>query len=262
MSKKIRVPNPNGDGEIEITLPDGYVLRAEVENEIRQSVQASVDADFARRSTSVTKNALKAALQDDAFKGEALQTWGIDLEKIGKPSADVQEQIREAVDRAGKEFRRTQLDPLQGKLEGLTKDLTSTRRRVLARDIVSQAREAGVHEYLLKAIGGGEPAIVGMIESQFGFDGDTGNWYRKAGESFAVSTKPTQERLYQDVGEYFTQLQGDKEFAAIFRDQRQKGPGVGDVTSQRERVPTISNDPLLFGQNAEKIAKGEITVSG
>ena len=260
--KKIKVPNPVGEGEIEITLPEGYGLRAEFETEIRASMQAAMDADFARRSSSVTRNALNAALEDEEFKGKALQAWNIDPEKLGKAPAEVQEQIREAVQRAEKEFRRTLLQPVETEREQLAASLSKTRRTVLAREIEVAAKEAGAHDYLLKRVAGSEPAIVGMIESQFGYDDDTGNWYRKAGDGFAVSTKPTQDRLYQNVAEYLEQLQGDKEYAGLFRDQRQKGPGVGDVTAQRDRAGVIPNDPMQIGLNADKIAKGELTVGG
>jgi hypothetical protein len=258
--RKVKVQH-NGQ-EIEIELPEGFGTREDFEPAIREAVQTAVNADFARRSASVTQNALRAALQDDAFKTEALQAWNIDLEKLGKPNADTQQQIADAVARAQKELVRTQVDPLNKTVSQVQTDLQKARTKILEKDILVAAREANVQDFLLKGVNGGPPAIVGMVQQQFGYDSDTDSWYVKAGDSFAVSTKATQGRLYQDVGEYFTQIAGDKDFSGIFKDVRQTGPGVHEVGSSRERAGVIANDPMQIGLNADAIASGKMTVAG
>lgn len=258
MARKIKIQH-NGQ-ELELELPAEYGTREDFEPAIRAAVQEAVNADFARRAAGITANARQALVTDEAFKSEALQAWGIDLEKMGKPNADTAQQIADAVARAEKEFTRTRIEPLNKQVGVAETQLQKARGKILEKDILVAAREANVQDFLLKGVNGGPPAIVGMVQQQFGYDADSDSWYVKAGDSFAVSTKATQGRLYQDVAEYFTQIAGDKDFSGLFKDVRQTGPGVVEVGASRERAGVIANDPYLIGQNAEAIASGKMTV--
>ena len=248
--------------DVEIELPEGYGTA----EDFRESFDDSFAKEFGRRAKGLRTAALGEALDDEEFKTQALEKWGIDpkaLEAAKSGAGKLDEQaLKEHVNSARTEWERTKLTPMQKELEKLQTKYNSTLGRTLSAEVLA-ATHGSVQDYLVKAVDGAEPAIVSMFRNRFGYDEESGKWYVKKGDRFAVSAKPSDEQTYMGVSEYFSTLQGNKEYSDLFKDVRQKGADVKSTDKAATVVEGVvpSNDPLAFGRNAEKIASGAMTVA-
>ena len=258
---KVTVKGPDGN-DIEVELPDGFGRREDFQAEL----QEKFDREFARRSKSVTKAALDEALQDAEFRKKAMDAWGV---KPHDPAeeAEGRKLTKDQLSQAQRDWEQAHLNPLKTENETLRGKVQQFLDRALNGEILAAAQQAGVHKYLTRAVDGGEPAIVAMFRSRFGYDEESGSHYVRKGDRFAVSTKPTDERMYMGADEYFQTLKGNKEYGDLFEDTRQRGPGSeqkGEKAAQPETPAGYvrKDDLLAFGMQAEKIAKGEVKVVG
>lgn len=242
--------------EIEVDLPAGYLSPDEAAATMvaKTAVEQIVSDRLARHTKSVKKD----LLQDEDFRTEALSSWNIKPGEKGKGSATPAE-----IEQAIQEAERTRFKPLQTENETLKGKLTKLTQSQLEAQIVAHAAAVGVKKaYLAPLPGRKVPAIVGLVKDQFGYDEELSDWLvrNEDGKSFAVSGESGASHPYKGVQHFFTDFSKNPEFRE-FLDPPQKGAGVkgGDQKGGGGRVIS-SNDAQAFGDNAEAILKGEVTV--
>jgi hypothetical protein len=209
----------------------------------------------ARRSTEGLKKP-EDLLSDDAFKAQALTTWGIDPKGKAKLSGEELAQLQEQI-------RTKEVKPLQDQLTKATATITSGRQSQLRSVIESHARALHVDDrFLASPHEGAPPMIVAMLEPLFGFDEETANWAVKKGEKFEYSSKPVDGQPWKGPIEFLAEWAGSDKGKGFLKDVRQRvaGPGGAQGAPAGSMKTIAGNDPLTFGQNLEGIAKGDVTV--
>jgi hypothetical protein len=155
----------------------------------------------------------------------------------------------------------TDLKPVLAQLEGLKGEIEGSRKERLYDAIVTAAAKAGVLDSVLDT-GGGKAAIVAMHELRFVFDEKTRKWYVKGEDGNpAYSTTPTKDKPFKDPAEFigeWVKLPTSKPFVGT---TTQAGPDLGRGGRSTGAPGVVDgSDPLTFGRNIEKIAKGEVVV--
>jgi len=242
--------------EIEVELPAGYLSPDEAKASMiaKDAVESIVSDRLVRH----TKSVKKELLQDEEFRTEALTAWNVKPGEKGKGSATSAEEIEAAI----KEADRTRYQPLQKENDTLKGKLTALTRSQLHAQIVAEAAAAGVKKAYLKPLPGTKvPAIVGMIEQHFGFDDEVSDWLVRNpdGKSFAVSGESGAPHPYKGVRHFFTDFSKDPEFRD-FLEPAQKGAGVQSGDNKGGGRVISATDAHAFGENAEGILKGDVTV--
>jgi hypothetical protein len=218
--------------EVEVELPEGYGLRAEIIAAAQEAFEVQLKKRLARARAETVEKAVenpeeRAKLierlaahlpKPDGNAGEGGGTKG------GKPSKEQVEQLRA-------EFEAAHVRPLLEQLQKAQAKLGNLRAQGLLAEIASASQALKVKPELLRPLfDGGEPAILAMLRAQLGPDDETDRWYVKRGDSFAISAKKPGENM--GVLEFMEALKGKPEFAHIFVDERQSGadfrqPGGG-----------------------------------
>lgn len=223
--------------DVEIDVPAGFMSEADV----KQSYMPTVvfEDELKRRTASIVnkqrEEIRQQLLQDDEFKAQASETWG-----LKQKEAELQKTAAETVERQRKEWEKTQLEPLNQKLTKTQGQAERLLRSKLAADILSAASEAGVAKALLKPVAPGQlPAIVNLVSSAFKYDEQTDSFYVvKADGEFAWASNPTQDHRFKDVSEFLKEWATDKGNAMFVEDTRQRGAGIAS-TSQSGRPGNI-----------------------
>lgn len=146
------------------------------------------------RDPEFRSQALEAWRDDEDFRSQAVDALGI--KPGGKPSG-------EEMQAAFKQWEQQHVAPLKTRLETAEGRVERLTRKDLHGQIVQHAAALGVKAAFLKPpVPGAPPPVVHILESAFGHDPQTDGWYVKAGDGFAYSTNPTQDRPYKGVDEF------------------------------------------------------------
>jgi len=199
---------------------------------------ANFEKELGRRAISIAKkqglmtaDELKAQLLDDeTFVQSVLDSKGI---KPGQQDAgETATAIQDAVKRNRQEWESRELAPTRAKLEEFETREQSLLVKDLHRQIIQAAAQLGIKKALLKSpTRGSAPPIVSMLETAFGFDTDTGEFYVLDGEGFAFSDKPSKDNPYKTVEEFVEQWTQDKENSEFLDVQSQGGPRLQGTLS-------------------------------
>lgn len=239
--------------ETEVELPAGFLGPVEIQAGFvaKDAVTQIVEDRLGRYAT----NAKKELLANQEFKVEALASWNIKPgEKGGKATpAEIEEAL--------KEMERTKLTPALKLNEELKGQIGSLTRSQLHSQILAEATAAGVQRHYLKPLPGSKvPAIIGMVENNFGFDETNKDWLVRAadGKSFAVSGEAGAAHPYKGVKHFFADFAKDPDFRA-FIEAPQGGAGL-EKGGSGGKVTVSRSDPRAMGAAADKILTGEVTV--
>lgn len=176
----------------------------------------------------------------DPMEYATLKTRVADFEKKGgvKDPADIETRIRTAVEAAVK--------PINEKLTAAEQAREESNRRLAFRDLETALTEAGLK------VGVDEKALPDFINRGleiFDLDGTA-----KDGDTPLFSKDKPSEPL--SMLEWATGLAS--EAPHLFKKSGGGGAGGGAGAGGKK---VVSSDPLVIGQNLEKIAKGEVVVS-
>lgn len=241
--------------EVEVDLPQGYLSPDEVKaGYVSKEAASQLVEDRIGR---YAKKAKQELLEDAEFRTEALAAWNVQPGGKGGNSATPAE-IEEAL----KEYERTRLVPLQKDLDSYKGKVQTLTRSQLHAQIIAEATAAGVHRQFLKPLPGSKtPAIIGMVENNFGFDEQNNDWLVRSadGKSYQVSGDTGAPHPYKGVKHFFADFAKDPDFRGMLEDRqggadlKKPGDGSGKLTVSR-------SDPRAMGLHAEKIATGEVTL--
>lgn len=252
---KVTVQHEGKDIEVEL---DGYVSEAALAAEYIP--KAKHDRVVHEERAKAKRSTLTSALNDEAFKTQALAAWGIDLTKnaSGEKLSDQQLAAAKA------DWEAKALRPLQEQLTAKDAGLTKLQQKVLQKSIVAAAREFKVKpEFVETMKGSSKPMIVSMLEGVFGLHDDDGEFYVKKpdGSGFEVSGG-TGGSVYAGIEDYFAGLAKDKDSARFF-DRPTQTVGSGNARSAASDTPgVVANDPMSIGMNLADIASGKAVVQG
>lgn len=241
--------------ETEVELPQGYLGPDEIKASYvaKDAVTQIVEDRIGRYA----KNAKKELLADEEFRTEALAAWNIKPGDKGKGSATPAE-----IDAALKEFERTTHAPILKERDALKERIGTLTRSQLHAQIIAEATAAGVDRKFLKPLPGSKvPAIIGMVEHNFGFDEQINDHLVRTpdGKSWAVSGEAGAAHPYKGVKHFFADFAKDPEFRG-FLEPQQQGAGL-QGTGNNGGKPTVSrSDARAMGQHAQKILDGEVTL--
>lgn len=239
--------------ETEVELPAGYLGPDEIKASYvaKDAVTQIVEDRIGRYA----KNAKKELLADEEFKAEAIAAWDI------KPGAKGGKATPAEIEEALKEMERTKINPLTQERDGLKERIGSLTRSQLHSQIIAEASAAGVQRHYLKPLPGSKvPAIIGMVEQNFGFDETNNDWLVRStdGKSFAVSGEAGAAHPYKGVKHFFADFAKDPDFRA-FIEAPQGGAGL-EKGGSGGKATVSRSDPKALGAAADKILKGEVTV--
>lgn len=204
--------------------------------------------DFARRAESLKAKHRAELLQDDEFKTEALDSWGV------KPGGENnQGDLTERLAAERQKWEQQHLTPLQSELQKTTGRITNLLRGKLHADIVSAAAQVGIKDEFLKPVGPKKvPLIINMLEPFFAHDNESDSWLVAEGDGFAFASKPSAEKTYKDVFEFVGEW-GAENQSFLKETPRQNGPNVSNPNS-----PQTSQDLKTQIQEAETAGKFDL----
>lgn len=182
-----------------------------------------MEQEVTRRAKSMAKGmapSLEDILKEDDHRNQALKILGVDPKKGSTPE-----------DLAAKyqEWEAKHLNPLKEEATTYKEQVQSLRSKVLEKDIIQAAVEAGVRDEFLKSVRPGQsPLIVKMMTDLFDLDEESGQFLvkRADGNGFEYASKPSQDSPFKTIQEFFSEWAEDKANAGFLKDQRQRGPGI------------------------------------
>lgn len=183
-----------------------------------------MESEVTRRAKSMAQGmvpTLDDLLKDDNHRTKALDILGV---KPGKgdpkdPPVDLSEKFQE--------WEGKHLNPLKDQNKDLSTRVEALLGKVMERDIIQAAVEAGVRPEFLKPVReGASPLIVKMMSDLFGYDEDSGSFLVRGKDgSWEYASRPSSDRPFKTIGEFFQEWSEDKANAGFLQDQRQRGPG-------------------------------------
>ncbi len=225
------------------------------------------------RSSYVTKNSVEATVQTRLRQqGENLRETLIDdtdhvakvkekhnLVEPGQDPPDMATRITTAQD----EVRRTEVKPLEDKLETAATTIGTLHSKTLDGDILAHATRVGFEDHLLKPGKNGVAPVVQMMRESFMYSDEHGYWVVKGADGQpAIDPKATEGKPYQDVSGHFDSFAANKDNANFLKNVRQTGAEQGDGTPVvRDGVTVVDGSASSIGKNLEEIASGKVTVA-
>ncbi len=226
-------------GAMDVPIPEGFVSSdGMTENFVPRSVHNQEMAKM--RTAAKGRHTDEEMLADEDFRTRALETWEIKLDGSDpKPSPVDTEALTEKITAR---LRKSDVEPLTLERDGLLSEVTVLRRASLISALV-QAASGIVKPSLLKsAVPGQEPPIANILGGYFGVIPDTKTWGVKEGDTFAYSSKPTNDNPFKGVAEFVLEWSGDKANADFLLDEKQRGPALNDAPKPTGGAITLTRE--------------------
>lgn len=257
----------------QVPAADGTMKAVEVEVSDEQ-VQAAgfmpaskFQEELTRRGTSIAQKA--GYVKPDEMTPEQIKALaeqkGVKLPVEADPGT-MAATIQEATTKKRTEWETTELKPVQTKVQELETENETLLQKQLHSQILAAAAAVGVEKTLLKAPNrNSPPPIVSMLESAFGYDTDTKQFYVLSddGEGFAFSDKPTEEHPYKDPAEFLELWAANKDNAKFIEVTAQRGPNLQGVITGRPGMGPVHlsradsrNARAIEAAKAEAVKRG------
>lgn len=236
-------------------LPEGYLTPAMVQSSY--VTKNATEAIVQERLREATEKQRETLLDDSDHVAKVREKHG--LVEPGQDPPDIAQRITTAQD----EVRRTEVKPLEEKLETANTTIGTLHTKTLDGDILAHATRVGFQDHLLKPGKSGVAPVVQMKRDSFMHSKEYGYWVVKGPDGKPeIDPKATEGKPYLDVAGYFDAFATDKGNAEFLKQVRQtgaeQGPGKPVV---RDGVKFIDGSPESLGKNLEEVAKGEVKVA-
>ena len=211
---KVKIADPANPGqfiEVDVTpevlaeagviSPDQFTERFSAE--LKRRTGAEVQTKLAAHTTTL--------LEDESFKQQFMDKWGIKAEPTAPNKADEDAAIATRLEAAHGEWSTKELTPLQAKLEKANERLGGVMKKLLHGEIMQAANEAGIKRELLKPGPGGSIApLLAMLEPMLGYSDEHDAFFAKDGDTYKFSAKPEGGSPYMGAGELLSAWAGGR----------------------------------------------------
>lgn len=204
------------------------------EDEAKAAAEAAFQTRFQkelkRRTTGIEKRLRETLKADPDFIAEITGAPA----KKGKVDDAALEELRGGI-------RKAEVEPLKAELEREKGSIGKLTDRVLTAEILAAAIGVGVKDELTMTVGK-RAAIIGALDGVFKYDAESGQHFAVDDDGEFVLSRTGKAR-YQTVDEYFADFAKDKKNASLLKDQRQRGPNMGNPSdTKRGGVVRISRE--------------------
>lgn len=226
---ELTVPQGEGKEPLKVQVPMSVIAAAVSETHVPKD---KIETDLNRRVNGIIKNGgyrkLDEMLADDTVVQQIAEKHGLVKKGADKTGDEaVAQAIRDAVAKALGEVETKTIKPMQEKAAKDNEQINGLLRRDLQRAILQAGQQHGIRPELLKALIKGKASpFVALIEDEFGYDEEGGEFYLSDGkEGFVYSS--AKDSTYKGVDEFVSEFVADAANADWVVPQGQGGAKSG-----------------------------------